>query len=163
MRSSWSSHHQRCKVSQNMWENEKDGAWEWGGWHIPSHLFSWNSQTITRPWFLTWDLTWLHNHLSDKVSFGFRGMLPEHERDGLTTWSDLFEVSADSKVDQAAQPIVSGCQAFGFSIKSARRLARSASVVFVRDLEPIRMSCGHPGAVSHRSFSPWHRCLNNSH
>lgn len=58
-------------------------------------------------------------YLSDKLPFGFGEMICEHQPDGLTVWSDLLEVSSDTKVKPAAQPIVSKCQAFSLSVKSA--------------------------------------------
>lgn len=79
------------------------------------------SQMVVWPWFLTVTLIPLLNHPSERVPFGFGEMVPEHERDSLTRRSNLLEVSTDSKVDWAAQPIVSSCQAVSFSIKSACR------------------------------------------
>lgn len=76
-------------------------------------------QMITWFRFPTLILISLLKYLSDQLPFGFGEMICEHQRDGLTIWSDLLEVSSDTKVDPAAQRIVSKCQAFSLSVKSA--------------------------------------------
>lgn len=71
----------------------------------------------------------LQSHKSASPPLALRETLPVQERDAPTMWSDLLQVSVDSKVDQAAQPIVSRCQAFTLSIKSARRRAEAPSAL----------------------------------
>lgn len=117
---------------QNVSENViTRGAWCCRVWRMTHSrifkhfLFLRNNQLITFYEFLTQILISSLNYPSDQMPFGFLETVSEHGRDGLTMWSDLLEVSTDTKVEWAAQPIVSRCQAFSFSAKSASRQARS--------------------------------------
>lgn len=69
------------------------------------------------------------------------------KRDGPTMWSDLLQVSADSKVDQAAQPIVSRCQAFTLSVKSDAPSAFTSGSQSQRELQELPAAMWWPGGV----------------